>query len=125
MILERVIDNLDDDVADVASNKINEINNNNFKDLKTFLSDCPNEYIPLEETEDYPLLNLLSKEYIKNRFSEIINRLKSIPVSRIDKNDRVIIESPFLKIVENENKISIEEDENIIKLNKKQEEAVT
>ena len=125
VILERVIDNLNDDVADVVSNKINEINNNNFKDLKTFLSDCPNEYIPLEETEDYPLLNLLSKEYIKNRFSEIINRLKSIPVSRIDKNDRVIIESPFLKIVENENKISIEEDENIIKLNKKQEEAVT
>ena len=124
VLLDRIVENLNSGIAEDCYNKIISLNSHNMEELKKYLSNCDKEYIPLDETKDYLLLNLLSKESIRNRFTEIINGLKSVPVSRIDKNERVVIEFPYLKIVENEENISIEEDKNIIKLNDDQRAAV-
>ena len=134
-ILERIIDNINDSVSKNLLENINQLNTKNLNNVIEELKKIPESYIDLteinlliekdnEKQDTFNLIKLIMSDYIIAKYNEIIHGLKSVKVSKLDKNNRIVVESPYLKINEEDNKISIVEDDNKIILNEDQKKAV-
>ena len=134
-ILERIIDNINNSVSENLADTINKLNTENLKNVVDELRIINESYIDLNEInlliennndkqDIYYLIKLIMSDYIIAKYNEIIQGLKSVKVSKLDKNNRIIVESPYLKIKEDNDKISIIEDDNKIILNEDQKKAV-
>lgn len=134
-ILERIIDNINLSVSEEVLNELLNLNNENIKNIKIELNDFTEDFIDLNDISDkitenneksdiFELISLILKDYMINNYNEIIKGLKSIKVSKLDKNNRTIVESPYLKVMEDDDKISIVEDDKKIILNDDQMAAV-
>ena len=134
-ILERIIDNINDSVSESLQDNINKLNKENLNKVIQELNRMPESHIDLneinllieennEKQDIFNLIKLIMSDYIITKYNEIIQGLKSVKVSKLDKNNRIVVESPYLKINEDDNKISIVEDDNIIILNDDQKRAV-
>ena len=126
-LLERIIDNVNEEFSEELLTKIIKFNEENLNNVIDDLDNLEEDYIypnAKEEGAYNPFINLLCEEYIKKQYNLIVKGLNDIKVSKVDKNNRYIVESPFLKVVEDNGKILIEEDKEKITLNKDQEAAV-
>ena len=135
-ILERIIDNVNNTVSENLLNTAMELNARNLKEVRYELNNLNENYIDLneinliieennEKQNIYELIKLIMTDYIIAKYNEIVRGLKSVKVSKLDKNNRIVVESPYLKVIEDNDKISIVEDDNKIILNDDQNDAVT
>ena len=117
--LEIILDNFDDFVRDDIIKLVEKENKILISQIKKELTDLNEDYLNLEkinylidinENNDlYIIIKDLAKDFIRNQYEDIINELQNVTVSKIDKNERLIVESPNLEIVEDEDNIFIQE----------------
>ncbi len=131
---ELIMDNFNEEDANQIINNLKKQTNNQFEKVNNFLNEYEEEVITMdkldslinlnEDDNTFKLIKSLAVSLSKDVLSDIRDELNNIPVSKIDKNNRYVVEFPRLELFEEDDKIYLKESEEKIQLDKDQREAV-
>lgn len=97
---------------------------NKFNENESSIDDL-NSFISINENDDiFRYIKLLASDLIKSKLNEIIDEISGVPVSKIDKNNRYVVEFPKFDIIEDEEGFILKESDNEIILDDDQKAAV-
>ena len=130
-----ILDNFEKDVSYEILDKLKDLTQIQFKEIKTILNNLNEHMISIDElnfkisADDenkliYSRIKRLTISLSKERLNDIRNELTNIPMSSIDKNNRHVIEFPDLYIDETEDGVHLRENNNKIRLDEDQISAV-
>lgn len=133
--VELIKENFNQNIHNELFNKLYDFTEKLFDSIKEIFKEYDEEIITFDKIDSLISLNEDKKDiyrYIKSLalslsrdiLMDIRDELNNVPVSKIDKNNRYVVEFPNLEIVETEDKVFLKEAEDKIKLDEDQLAAV-
>lgn len=130
-----IIENFQEDIGVKIVDELVDLTNAQFSEIKLILNSFDDEMLSIDDlnslinvdddkSEIYLSIKRLVLSSSKEKLNEIRDELTNIPMSKIDKNNRHVVEFPDLEIVETDDKVYLEENKKKIKLDEDQIAAV-